>query len=221
LGVAFLGAAFFLVAAALVAGAEGAVLLVTRPDLVLPRITGAFSSTAGAWTHVSTHYKSTVVRAHTGALFLTLETLALVLVALAGAAAFLVAVALGAALVAAFLGAAFLAGASFAAVWSTSVQEPEEVRYLKLTVFLALAAAVFGAALVLVSVFLVSAFLGAGGELALFFASLTGPEAPVASQNRVEPAYVVSRSGNDECEGDAYPWGAQRHHSRYPWQERG
>ena len=115
-------------AAALVAGAEGAVLLVTRPDLVLPRITGAFSSTAGAWTHVSTHYKSTVVRAHTGALFLTLETLALVLVALAGAAAFLVAVALGAALVAAFLGAAFLAGASFAAVWSTSVQEPEEVR---------------------------------------------------------------------------------------------
>ena len=43
-----MGAAFFLVAAALVAGAEGAVLLVTRPDLVLPRITGAFSSTAGA-----------------------------------------------------------------------------------------------------------------------------------------------------------------------------
>jgi hypothetical protein len=54
LGVAFLGAAFFLVAAALVAGAEGAVLLVTRPDLVFPRITGAFSSTAGAWSHVST-----------------------------------------------------------------------------------------------------------------------------------------------------------------------
>ena len=52
-----------------------------------------------------------------------METLALVLVALAGAAAFLVAAALGAALVAAFLGAAaFLAGASFAAaVWLESV----------------------------------------------------------------------------------------------------
>lgn len=137
-----MGAAFFLVAAALVAGAEGAVLLVIRPDLVFPRTTGALSSTAGA-----------------GALFLTLETLALVLVALAGAAAFLVAAALGAALVAAFLGAAaFLAGASFAAA----------------VVFLALAA-VFGAALVA----LVSVFLAAGGEPAFAFAIFTGPEAPL------------------------------------------
>jgi hypothetical protein len=63
------------------------------------------------------------------------------------------------------------------------------IRTLQLTVFLALAAAVFGAALVavLVSVFLVSAFLVAGGEPALPFAIFTGPEAPVASQNRVEP----------------------------------
>jgi hypothetical protein len=119
--VAFLGAAFFLAAAALVAGAEGAVLLVTRPDLVFPRMTGAFSSTAGAWGHVNIGCGTIDAWIHTGALFLTLETLALVLVALAGAAAFLVAAALGAALVAAFLGAAFLAGASFAAVWSTSI----------------------------------------------------------------------------------------------------
>lgn len=165
-----------------------------------------------------------MVRAHTGALFLTLETLALVLVALAGAAAFLVAAVLGAALVVVFLGAAFLAEASFAAVWSLSVREPWEVRRLQLTVFLVLAAAVFGAALVvlvLVSVFLPSAFLGAGGEPALLFASLTGPEAPVAGQNRVEPACIVSRSRSDRCEGEAYPWGARKRHSHCPWQERG
>ncbi|KAH0356875.1 hypothetical protein KCU81_g492, partial [Aureobasidium melanogenum] len=138
LGVAFLGAAFFLLAAALVAGAEGAVLL-REPELGLVQDT------------------ATQAFRHTGALFLTLETLALVLVALAGAAVFLVAAVLGAALVAAFLGAAaFLAGASFAAV------------------FLALAA-VFGAALVaLVSVFLLSAFFAAGGEPAFALASLTG-----------------------------------------------
>lgn len=99
----------------------------------------------------------------------------MVLVALAGAAAFLVAAVLGAALVAAFLGAAaFLAGASFAAV------------------FLALAA-VFGAALVaLVSVFLLSAFFAAGGEPAFALASLTGPEEPVSCQNCIKPVKVSS-----------------------------
>lgn len=67
------------------------------------------------------------------------------------------------------------------------------IQTLQLTVFLALAAAVFGAALVavLVSVFLVSAFLVAGGEPALPFAIFTGPEAPIASQNRVEPLEVL------------------------------
>lgn len=45
-----------MLAAALVAGAEGAVLLVTRPDLVFPRTTGALSSTAGACVQVSTGY---------------------------------------------------------------------------------------------------------------------------------------------------------------------
>lgn len=65
---AFLGAAFFLLAAALVAGAEGAVLLVTRPDLVFPRTTGAFSSTAGACIQVSTSYSDTGVKTYGSAL---------------------------------------------------------------------------------------------------------------------------------------------------------
>lgn len=51
-GVAFLAAAFFLGAIALATGC-GALDLVTRPDLVLPRTTGAFSSTAGACDGVS------------------------------------------------------------------------------------------------------------------------------------------------------------------------
>ena len=47
LGEAFLAGAFRLVAGAFFT-ACGAVDLVTRPDLVFPRTTGAFSSTAGA-----------------------------------------------------------------------------------------------------------------------------------------------------------------------------
>lgn len=49
---AFLAGAFFLLAA-FFSAAWGAVDLVTRPDLVLPRTTGAFSSTAGACDDVS------------------------------------------------------------------------------------------------------------------------------------------------------------------------
>lgn len=52
LGVAFLAAAFFLGAMVLATGC-GALDLVTRPDLVLPRTTGAFVSTAGAYDEVS------------------------------------------------------------------------------------------------------------------------------------------------------------------------
>ena len=54
LGVAFLAGAFFVFAAAVFlvaaffAPAVGAVLLVTRPDLVFPRTTAGLSSTAGA-----------------------------------------------------------------------------------------------------------------------------------------------------------------------------
>lgn len=47
-GAAFFGAAFFLGAMAFFTGC-GLLLFVTRPDLVLPRATGFFSSTAGAW----------------------------------------------------------------------------------------------------------------------------------------------------------------------------
>lgn len=87
LGVAFLGVAFFVAAAFLGAAffapafAAGALLLVTRPDLVLPRTLEASFSTAGA-----------------AAAFLGLLALAFAL----GAAAFLVVVAFAAV----FLGAA-------------------------------------------------------------------------------------------------------------------
>ena len=46
---AFLG--FF--GAIFLTSGTGALVLVTRPDLVLPRTTGGFSSTAGAWENVS------------------------------------------------------------------------------------------------------------------------------------------------------------------------
>jgi hypothetical protein len=108
-----------------------------------------------------------------------LETLALVLVALAGAAAFFPAAALVAA---AFLGAAvFLAGASLVAA-----------------AFLALVA-VFGAA-ALESVFLASAFLEAGGEPAFAFAIFTGPDAPVIGQHRViyQSTFASSKGGPEE-----------------------
>jgi len=100
----FAGALAFLVEAAFFAGAAEAVVLVTRPDLVLPRTTG-LSSTAGAWLNVSHVLMRHAGRQqHTaGAVFLGLLVLAV--------AAFL-----GAALVAvaflveveAFLGAAAL-----------------------------------------------------------------------------------------------------------------
>jgi hypothetical protein len=58
-GVAFLGVAFFAAAffgaaffAAFLADC-GAVVLVTRPDLVLPRVTAGLVSTAGAWGKVN------------------------------------------------------------------------------------------------------------------------------------------------------------------------
>lgn len=56
-GVAFLGAAFFAAAffgATFFASEMGALDLVTRPDLVLPRTTGGLSSTAGAWDLLAT-----------------------------------------------------------------------------------------------------------------------------------------------------------------------
>lgn len=96
-GVAFLAGAFFFAAAAFFGAAPGVLVLVTRPDLVLPRTTAGLSSTAGA----------------------SFFTLGLAAAFFAGAA-FLVAVffAAGAFLVAVFFGAAFLAAAGFFSVFS-------------------------------------------------------------------------------------------------------
>jgi hypothetical protein len=121
--VAFLGAVFF-------ATGSGALVLVTRPDLVFPRTTGGLSSTAGAWDDVRIdRYCDEKGQLTTAGVLRTLLVLALafVLVAVAFfaagaffAAALLVAVffAAGAFLVAAALvvvAAFFAAGAFFAA----------------------------------------------------------------------------------------------------------
>lgn len=88
------GAAFF---------AAGAVLLVTRPDLVFPRTTGAFSTTAGAYTMISDYEDQIGASTLTAAeVFLGLEVLAL---------------AFGFAAVAAFFGAALDAAAFLVAVF--------------------------------------------------------------------------------------------------------
>lgn len=102
---AFLAGAFFFAAVFLVEAA-GAVLLVTRPDLVLPKTTGALVSTAGACKcERSVQGNLKVGRRTAVGVFRALDTFALVF---GLAAAFF-----GAALVAvAFFAAGFLAGAA-------------------------------------------------------------------------------------------------------------
>lgn len=95
----------------------GALLLVTRPDLVFPRTTGALASTAGAYNGISHDRDSRLHGRHTAVGAFGLRTLAavfafaLVAVFLTGAAFFAVVVFFGAA---AFLAAgAFLVVAAF------------------------------------------------------------------------------------------------------------
>ena len=151
---------FFLVAAAFLAGAffstAGALVFVTRPDLVLPSTRVTSASTAGA-----------------GASFaLGLPALALGLAAavfLVGVVAFL---ALGAA--AAFLAAGFFAVVVFA-FYATLVGTWDVIR-VALTVvvaFLVLVAVAFFSALGSATF----SFFAVAGLLS-FFASFTGPEAP-------------------------------------------
>jgi hypothetical protein len=157
LGVAFFGAAFFAAAvffgaAFLVAlGAAGAVVLVTRPDLVLPRTRVTSASTA-----------ATGVAVLRGLLALALG--------FAAAAVFF-----GAALaVVVFLGAAFLVVVVALAFYMTGQHECRGDVMTRHTVAVAFLGAAFFS--VLGSAFLVAGAAAAG--LASFFASFTVPEAP-------------------------------------------
>jgi hypothetical protein len=167
--VAFLGVAFFLGVVAFAAaffgaaflaafGAAGAVVLVTRPDLVLPRTRDTSASTAAAG--------AAVLRG----------LLALALGFAAAAAAFL-----GAAFaVVVFLGAAFFVVVVALAVY----MKCEHAHGGDLLVRLTVAVAFLGAAAFFSVVFfsvLDSAFFAAGAAaagFASFFASFTVPEAP-------------------------------------------
>jgi hypothetical protein len=172
LGVAFFGVAFFAVAAffaagflvvdafLVVLGSSGALVLVMRPDLVLPNTRETSASTAGAG----------------AAVFLGLPALALGL-----AAAALVAV-----VVAFFAAAGFLAVVALA-FYGTLVDVYKRRRGEILTVVVVVVVAVVAfLALVAAGFFstaffstLGSAFLGAAAGLLSFLASFTGPDAPI------------------------------------------
>lgn len=94
LGVAFFGAAAFLGAAAFFAafGAAGALVLVTRPDFVLPRTRDTSSSTAGAGAAVLRGLLAFALGLAAGAAAFLGAAFAVVV--FLGAAAFLVVVAL-------------------------------------------------------------------------------------------------------------------------------
>jgi hypothetical protein len=167
--VAFLGVAFFLGVVAFAAaffgaaflaafGAAGAVVLVTRPDLVLPRTRDTSASTAAAG--------AAVLRG----------LLALALGFAAAAAAFL-----GAAFaVVVFLGAAFFVVVVALAVYMNCEHAHGGDLLVRLTVAVAFLGAAAFFSVVFFSV-LDSAFFAAGAAaagFASFFASFTVPEAP-------------------------------------------
>jgi hypothetical protein len=156
---AFFAAGFLVVDAFLVVfGSSGALVLVMRPDLVLPNTRETSASTAGAG----------------AAVFLGLPALALGL-----AAAALVAV-----VVAFFAAAGFLAVVALA-FYGTLVDVYKRRRGEILTVVVVVAVVAF-LALVAAGFFstaffstLGSAFLGAAAGLLSFLASFTGPDAPI------------------------------------------
>jgi hypothetical protein len=157
---AFFAAGFLVVDAFLVVfGSSGALVLVMRPDLVLPNTRETSASTAGAG----------------AAVFLGLPALALGL-----AAAALVAV-----VVAFFAAAGFLAVVALA-FYGTLVDVYKRRRDEILTVVVVVVAVVAFLALVAAGFFstaffstLGSAFLGAAAGLLSFLASFTGPDAPI------------------------------------------
>jgi len=181
LGVAFFGVAAFFAAAVffgaafLVAfGAAGAVVLVTRPDFVLPRTRWTSSSTAGAGAAALRVLLALALGFAATAAFLgkaALEVDALMAAAFLGAAAFLVVVAL-----------AFYVGCQRVQFDDAGVRRT-----------VAVAVAFLGEAAFFTVVFfsaaLGSTFFAAVGEagLASFLASFTVPEAPV---RRVSNAYI-------------------------------
>jgi hypothetical protein len=177
-GVVFFVEAFFGAAAFFVVGGAVALVLVTRPDLVLVSTLGT-STTAGAYDHVSRCLREHRVKERTAvdglavffALGLAVLAFGLAAAVFLAAGAFLVVVAL----VADFFGAAFLvvvvaAGLSSLASFYLAVSDGREF----ISMF---GSQTFGAA----------AALAAGG-LASFFASLTGPDGPnrkrVSLENR-------------------------------------
>lgn len=163
LGVAFLGVAFFvavflgaafLAAVFLGAAAAGALVLVTRPDLVLPRTRVTSFSTAGASLGAAA-----VLRGR--------PALALGL----AAAAFL-----GAAFAAVFLGAAaFLVVVALAFYHGSQYGDSRAAAQEVLTVVVAFLA--LGAAAAFFSV--LGSALAAAGSFASFLANFTVPEAPM------------------------------------------
>jgi hypothetical protein len=163
----FAAAAVFFGAAFLDAlGAAGAVVLVTRPDLVLPRTRDTSASTAAAG--------AAVLRG--------LLALALGFAAAAAAAVFF-----GAALaVVVFLGAAFLVVVVALAFYMTCQHEHRGDVVMRHTVAVAFLGAAFFSTVffsVLGSAFLVAGAAAAG--LASFFASFTVPEAPTNGVSHV------------------------------------
>lgn len=193
--VAFFAAVFFGAAFFVAFGAAGALVLVTRPDLVLPRTRETSSSTAGAGAAV-------------------LRGLLALALGFAAAAAFL-----GAGFAAVvFFGAAFLVVVALAfCIRGQHKYTVDQITQRTVVVAFLGAAAFFSVVFfsTLGSAFLVVVVAAAG--LASFLASFTVPEAPagrVSTEHRVRNRYAGTRDA--ACQtliitvfwvgGGTYPW---------------